>query len=328
MTYSLDRRPRPEQIGPEIVLGDNSARGRVACNGDIASDLLRVIEKPGDELLTIPHISRESGLRTLELDGFTDQRPMRRFDSGGGVSVRQEIVPVEEVSSYSTRKLVATPHHVNKETCVSLHKRTGKLQSMGIAENLKRLREDAGLSQAKLARLAKVTQQLISQIEAGTNSSTKNLPAIATALGRNIWEIDPNYVAAPVKADRVPLLSWTDVAQMTRTGSEPSFNVQQPSVTVGDLPQGLYFAVRAEDQALDRVVPQGATMIANLHDTNLESGRYYVFYDEEHGNAFARRFHDDPPLLEPVSTQSLYRPHALRPTIRTVARVEMVISLL
>lgn len=65
--------------------------------------------------------------------------------------------------------------------------------SMSIAENLKLLREKARLSQTGLARIANVSQQLVSQIENGTNSSTKNLPALAKALGVKVSEIDPSF---------------------------------------------------------------------------------------------------------------------------------------
>lgn len=64
-----------------------------------------------------------------------------------------------------------------------------------IAENLKRLRKEAKLSQAKLADLSGVSQQLISQIENGKNSSTKELPALAKALGASVGDIDEEYAA-------------------------------------------------------------------------------------------------------------------------------------
>jgi transcriptional regulator with XRE-family HTH domain len=64
---------------------------------------------------------------------------------------------------------------------------------MGIAENLKRLRAAADLSQAGLAKKAGVAQQLISQIEGGKNTSTKYLPQIARALGASVEEIDPQF---------------------------------------------------------------------------------------------------------------------------------------
>lgn len=64
---------------------------------------------------------------------------------------------------------------------------------MTIASNLQRLRKEAKLSQTKLAKLSGVSQQLISQIETGENNSTKELPALAKALGVSIADIDENY---------------------------------------------------------------------------------------------------------------------------------------
>lgn len=64
---------------------------------------------------------------------------------------------------------------------------------MGIAENLKSFREKADLSQSGLARKARVSQQLISQIERGENTTTKYLPQIARALGVSIFELDPAF---------------------------------------------------------------------------------------------------------------------------------------
>lgn len=63
---------------------------------------------------------------------------------------------------------------------------------MSIAENVKRFREDAGLSQKELARQAGISQQLVSQLESGANQSTKHLPAIARVLGKTLIDFDPN----------------------------------------------------------------------------------------------------------------------------------------
>ena len=64
---------------------------------------------------------------------------------------------------------------------------------MPIPDNLKRLREERRLSQPRLAELAGVTQQLISQLERGENLTTRKLPQIARALGVQAHEIDENY---------------------------------------------------------------------------------------------------------------------------------------
>lgn len=72
---------------------------------------------------------------------------------------------------------------------------------MTIGSNLKRLRKEARLSQAKLASLSKVSQQLISQLENDANSSTKELPAIAKALGVSVADIDESFAEGLLHPD-------------------------------------------------------------------------------------------------------------------------------
>jgi transcriptional regulator with XRE-family HTH domain len=64
---------------------------------------------------------------------------------------------------------------------------------MGIAENLKAQRGQKKISQEKLAKLSGVSQQLISQIENGKNTSTKSLPDLAKALECSVSDLDPAY---------------------------------------------------------------------------------------------------------------------------------------
>jgi transcriptional regulator with XRE-family HTH domain len=65
---------------------------------------------------------------------------------------------------------------------------------MNIAQNLIRLRKVTGYSQVELAERSKVSQQLISQIERGENTSTKYLPALAGALGCRVGDLDESYI--------------------------------------------------------------------------------------------------------------------------------------
>lgn len=69
------------------------------------------------------------------------------------------------------------------------------LRAMGIPENLKRLRAERKLSQPQLAKLAGISQQLVSQIENGKNTSTKFLPQLAAALKVPVTEIDESYAS-------------------------------------------------------------------------------------------------------------------------------------
>jgi len=62
-----------------------------------------------------------------------------------------------------------------------------------LSANLKRIRESKRLSQAKLANASGVSQQLISQIESGKNTTTKELPKLAAALDVSVSDLDPNF---------------------------------------------------------------------------------------------------------------------------------------
>lgn len=76
-----------------------------------------------------------------------------------------------------------------------------------LAENLRRIREDKGLSQVKLANLAGVSQQLVSQIELGKNTTTKELPELAKALQVGIAEIDENFIPTASTDDEEDVLA-------------------------------------------------------------------------------------------------------------------------
>lgn len=196
---------------------------------------------------------------------------------------------------------------------------------MGIADNLRRLRKAAGLSQAELAKKSGVTQQLISQIERGENTSTTKLPALAAAIGCKVAQIDPSYSEGTAAAIAVPLLSLELMAKVARSGAS-AMPEDVERIPVGGLGPGEWVAVATIDDALDRVAPEGALLIANLAETALERCRFYLIYDEEQGTVFCRRYFFDPPVLEPWSLQHRFKTMAMRRTLRPIAKVEMVIS--
>ena len=76
--------------------------------------------------------------------------------------------------------------------------------AMTVADNLRRLRQAAGLSQMRLAQVANVSQPLVSQIERGENDSTKYLPQLAKAIGCQVSDIDPSYqIGSDTRADPI-----------------------------------------------------------------------------------------------------------------------------
>ncbi len=170
-----------------------------------------------------------------------------------------------------------------------------------IAENLKRLRKAAGLSQATLAEKAGVSQQLVSQLENGKNSATTELPGLAYALGVPVHAIDDAYTpdTSGIPTTPVPLVTWVSAG-----------NLMQPDITVErlatlyftDLPPGDWLALQVKGESMNRISPDGSTIIVNRKDKTLISNKCYVIDDGE-GHATFKRYRSNPDRFEPVSTE-------------------------
>lgn len=70
-------------------------------------------------------------------------------------------------------------------------------------EKFRAARARAGLSQAKLAKAAGVSQQLVGEIEAGRARSTKSIYKIAEALNIKAYELDSEIPAPGTEWDEV-----------------------------------------------------------------------------------------------------------------------------
>lgn len=122
---------------------------------------------------------------------------LRTADSLRKRALRAELAdgPLDMLNVCHTRILVTDPGQVKQKSCLSPNRAVDSLApTMTIGANLKRIRKEARLSQMRLADLAGVSQQLISQIENDVNRSTKELPALAKALHVPVSAIDPNFL--------------------------------------------------------------------------------------------------------------------------------------
>jgi transcriptional regulator with XRE-family HTH domain len=82
-----------------------------------------------------------------------------------------------------------------------------------LAERLKKLRADRGWTQAELAKLAKVSQQLVAKIESGSVAETRKVPLIAAAFGLSVEQF-----LGTGNGDQEPRLSYHGVL-LTRSGA-------------------------------------------------------------------------------------------------------------
>lgn len=105
---------------------------------------------------------------------------------------------------------------------------------MTVGKNLKRIRKDKGISQVSLAKMANVSQQLISQLESGTNVTTNRLPEIAHVLGVEVWEIDPKYMPGVSSTHSDPELSIEEAKQKLSAAAADAAKLGVPSIVIAE----------------------------------------------------------------------------------------------
>jgi transcriptional regulator with XRE-family HTH domain len=196
---------------------------------------------------------------------------------------------------------------------------------MEIGHNLKLLRTEAKLSQTALAKKAGVSQQLISQIERGENVSTTELPALATALGVRIEEIDPSYdVGIEPTGKRVPLVSWVSAGNLREQPGIGPADIEK-WIVVGDLPEGDWIALGVDGDSMNRIAPNGSTILVNRSQGDLYDEMFYVF-SLASGDATFKQFRRKPDRLQPFSTNPDHFAIPGSEDIYVVGRVRRVIT--
>lgn len=130
-----------------------------------------------------------------------------------------------------------------------------------------------------------------------------------------------------VSADRgitfVPRISWVGASQMRDVG-DVSHPADVPKIAASDLPRGEWFALRVEGDSMDRVAPEGATILVNQSDKRLLPNRYYIFGIR--GEATFKRYISEPvKRLEPFSWNPAHRPIYPSREIVVLGRVRRVI---
>lgn len=176
-----------------------------------------------------------------------------------------------------------------------------------IGENLRKLRKLKKLSQVRVAELAGVSQQLVSQLETGKAEKTTELPAIAQALGVGVHELDPAYSpdAEGIPTLNIPLLAWVSAGSMMR---EDVSDEAIGSMRVADLPaSGDWIALKVVGDSMDRISPPDSVIFVNRKDKRLVPNACYVIADDE-GSATYKRFRTSPMRFEPVSTNKDLEP--------------------
>jgi SOS-response transcriptional repressor LexA len=109
----------------------------------------------------------------------------------------------------------------------------------------------------------------------------------------------PAPAEANSKQTLVPLIDFATAGRLANPATQiPVEGV--PLIAFADIGSGDFFALRVEDDSMDRHSPAGATVVVDRGDRELVAGRAYVFWHRSAGTTY-KLWKPAPPRLEPYS---------------------------
>lgn len=165
------------------------------------------------------------------------------------------------------------------------------------------------MSAADLAGRIGMKQQGIASIEGGEVARPRLLRELARELQTSedwlLWEIGPEIVLPETSSIvHVPLVSWVSAGKMADSSVAMPGDV--PLLAFADLGRGDFFALRVSGDSMDRISPDGSTIIVNRADRQLVAGKCFVFSLK--GETTYKMWRSDPQYLDPYSTNPANKP--------------------
>lgn len=96
-------------------------------------------------------------------------------------------------------------------------------------------------------------------------------------------------------------------------------------ITVADLPAGDWIALGVDGDSMNRVAPDGSTILVNRADDKLLDGKFYVFALGG-GEATFKRYKRNPEMIQPYSTNPDHLPVAVPEDLYVFGRARRVIT--
>ncbi|MGJ5075474.1 XRE family transcriptional regulator [Bradyrhizobium oligotrophicum] len=190
----------------------------------------------------------------------------------------------------------------------TLGKRIAEARTMGLGRRV---------TQAELARHLDVTPQAVSGWERDESMpEADKLTKIALYLRVSIaWLLEGDSAGelVPQRNDRgtvfVHLVDNLPAHKVAGKTSEIGTDAL-PAVLATNLPRGEFVALTVQDDAMDRISPEGSVIIVNKTDRTLEVGKPFLFHYR--GKIVLRIWRNDPPRLQPHSTNPTHEPIYLK----------------
>lgn len=123
---------------------------------------------------------------------------------------------------------------------------------------------------------------------------------------------------------QVPVLSLISASNLRDQPGVTEADIQR-WISVADLPaEGDWFALEVDGDSMDRVAPDGATILVNRADATLLDKRFYVFALES-GAATFKQYRRKPDRLQPYSTNPEHFSIPASDDLYVIGRVRRVI---
>lgn len=123
---------------------------------------------------------------------------------------------------------------------------------------------------------------------------------------------------------RVPVISLVSAGNLRDQPGVTQADVER-WITVADLPSGDWVALGVDGDSMNRVAPDGCTILVNRADDRLLDGKFYVFALNG-GEATFKRYKRDPEMIQPYSTNPDHLPIAVPSDLYVFGRARRVIT--
>lgn len=114
------------------------------------------------------------------------------------------------------------------------------------------------------------------------------------------WLLYGENAPEPTAEYEIPLVSMVSAGHLKRQEAVTPADVEK-WIRLSDLPSGDWIALTVEGTSMDRIAPEGSTLIVNRADDQLIDGRYYIFALGG-GEATFKTYRRNPERLQPFST--------------------------
>lgn len=123
---------------------------------------------------------------------------------------------------------------------------------------------------------------------------------------------------------RVPVVTWVSASNLRDQPGVTASEIER-WVQVADLPAGDWIALSVDGDSMNRVAPDGSTILVNRADERLLDGKYYVF-QQGNGAATFKRYRRDPEMMQPYSTNPDHMSIPVADDLYVFGRVRRVIT--